>query len=81
MQLEGKTALITGGAHRVGKAITMMLANSGANVIVNYHSSSAAAEQTILEAKELGVDSYVVKPMRDETIESVLKTTLMAASH
>jgi len=61
MKLNGKTALITGGAHRVGKAITMMLANNGVNVIVNYHSSSVAAEQTVLEAKELGVDALAIE--------------------
>ncbi len=43
--------------------------------------SSRDELETQEKAKELGVDSYVVKPMRDETIESVLKTTLMAASH
>ena len=36
MNIEGKVALITGGAHRVGKAITMELAQRGADVIVNY---------------------------------------------
>lgn len=61
MQLAGKTALITGGAHRVGKAITMMLANSGTNVIVNYHSSSDAADQTVREAQALGVNALAIQ--------------------
>ncbi|MGD8795183.1 MAG: SDR family oxidoreductase [Anaerolineae bacterium] len=55
MKIEGKTALITGGAHRVGKAITMTLARAGANVVVNYYSSDAAAQQTVREALALGV--------------------------
>ncbi|MEZ4868002.1 MAG: SDR family oxidoreductase [Caldilineaceae bacterium] len=57
MEIAGKTALITGGAHRVGKAITMMLATAGANVAVNYHSSADAAYQTVAEAKALGVQA------------------------
>jgi 3-oxoacyl-[acyl-carrier protein] reductase/pteridine reductase len=55
MEIQGKVALVTGGAHRVGKAITMMLAQAGADVIVNYFSSSTAADATVAEAKALGV--------------------------
>jgi 3-oxoacyl-[acyl-carrier protein] reductase/pteridine reductase len=61
MKIEGKTALITGGAHRVGKAITMTLAQSGANVVVNYYSSDAAAQETVREAEELGVGGLAVQ--------------------
>ncbi|HRW05438.1 MAG TPA: SDR family oxidoreductase [Caldilineaceae bacterium] len=61
MELQGKTALITGGAHRVGKAITKMLAKGGANVIVNYNHSSGAAVETVDEAKALGVDALAIQ--------------------
>jgi NAD(P)-dependent dehydrogenase (short-subunit alcohol dehydrogenase family) len=61
MQIAGKTALITGGAHRVGKAITMTLARAGANVVVNYYSSDAAARETVREAQALGVDALAVQ--------------------
>lgn len=55
MDPKGKTALVTGGAHRVGKAITLALARAGANVVINYHSSAGAAEATTAEVGELGV--------------------------
>lgn len=55
MEIQGKTALITGGAHRVGKAITMMLAQAGAHVIVNYHNAAEEAQATVAEAEALGV--------------------------
>ena len=61
MQISGKTALVTGGAHRVGKAILMMLAHNGANVVVNYNSSAQAAAQTVEEAKALGVDAIAIQ--------------------
>lgn len=61
MKIEGKTALITGGAHRVGKAITMTLARGGANVVVNYYSSDTAAQETVHEARGLGVDGLAVQ--------------------
>jgi NAD(P)-dependent dehydrogenase (short-subunit alcohol dehydrogenase family) len=59
MDPKGKTALVTGGAHRVGKAITLALARAGANVVVNYHTSAAAAEETAGEARALGVEALI----------------------
>ncbi len=55
MNIEGKVALITGGAHRVGKAITMELAQRGADVIINYNMSKDMALATAEEAEALGV--------------------------
>lgn len=55
MEIQGKVALVTGGAHRVGKAITLMLAQAGAHVIVNYHASDQAARETIAQAQAHGV--------------------------
>jgi 3-oxoacyl-[acyl-carrier protein] reductase/pteridine reductase len=61
MEISGRTALITGGAHRVGKAITMGLARAGANVVVNYHQSGAAAAETVAEAQALNVGALAVQ--------------------
>ncbi|MEL6270291.1 MAG: SDR family oxidoreductase [Chloroflexota bacterium] len=61
MEIEGRTALITGGAHRVGKAITLALAGAGANVVVNYNSSADAANETVREAVALGVEGLAVQ--------------------
>lgn len=60
MEINGKTALITGGAHRVGRAITLMLAAAGANVAVNYHRGAASAGKTVADARGYGVaaESY-----------------------
>lgn len=61
MDPAGRTALITGGAHRVGKAITLALARAGANVVINYNTSSSAAEATAAEARAIGVEALVVQ--------------------
>lgn len=57
MDARGKTALITGGAHRLGKAITLALAQAGCHVVINYHRSKEAAEMTAAEARHYGVDA------------------------
>lgn len=60
--LEGKIALVTGSAHRVGKAIALALAAEGVNVVVHYHGSSDdTAQETARDIKSLGVDSIAVQ--------------------
>lgn len=61
MQIKGKVALVMGGAARVGKAITLMLAEAGAHVVVNYNSSSAAAVETVAQAQAFGVDALAIQ--------------------
>src|SRR5260370_29598578 len=46
MDLDGKTALVTGGGKGIGRAISQALSGMGARVIVNYRSDKAAAEET-----------------------------------
>ena len=61
MNPKSKTALITGGAHRLGKAITLGLAQAGANVVINYNSSAEKAKKTVDEARAFGVDALAVQ--------------------
>lgn len=61
MKLEGKAALVTGGARRVGKAIALALASKGADVVISYKSSSAEAEETVRELTDLGVRALAVR--------------------
>lgn len=44
MNLDGKTALVTGGARRIGGAISRALAAKGARVAIHYRTSREAAE-------------------------------------
>lgn len=60
MDLEGKTALVTGSAKRVGRVIALTLAEAGANVIINYNHSADEAEATAAEAEALGVDALPI---------------------
>ncbi len=65
--LEGKTALITGGAARLGAMSTRFLHAAGAHVIVHYRSSSAEAEalQAELEAQRPGSVTLVQGDLLD----------------
>ena len=55
MNITGHNALITGGATRVGRALTLALAGAGANVFVHYNSSAGPAEETAADVEALGV--------------------------
>lgn len=50
--LTGKTALITGSARGIGKAIALRYAKLGANVVINYSSNVANGEATLNEIRE-----------------------------
>lgn len=53
MNLEGKIALVTGGARRVGKAISLALAFQGVTVLIHHRHPSAEADQTVEEIKRI----------------------------
>lgn len=59
--LAGQTALVTGAAKRIGRAIALTLAGAGANVAVSYNSSRQEAEATAGEIRALGVESLAVR--------------------
>lgn len=56
MDLTNKVALVTGGAHRVGKAIALGLAKEGMGIALHYHKSDRQAEDTAAELRSLGTE-------------------------
>jgi len=54
-------ALITGGAHRLGKVFALTLARMGYDLLLHYHSADEQAQQTKNEIESLGVKAYLFK--------------------
>ncbi len=59
--LAGKSALVTGGAKRIGRAIALALAEAGAAVSITYRSSHVEAEQTVRELQALGRKAQAIE--------------------
>lgn len=54
LPLSGRTALVTGGAVRLGRAIALGLAARGADIALHYNSSEEAARSAMEEIRALG---------------------------
>jgi 3-oxoacyl-(acyl-carrier-protein) reductase len=61
MQLEGRTALVTGASRGIGRAIAVALAAEGADVAVNYVASEAPAREVVEEIRAMGRRSLLAR--------------------
>jgi len=61
MDLAGKVALVTGGAHRVGRHIAQALGREGCDLVVHYHQSRAEAEATVEDLVRAGTRAVAVQ--------------------
>ena len=59
--LNGKTAIVTGGTRDIGRSISIKLASLGANVVVNYHSSKETGVETLGMIEQAGGKAILVK--------------------
>jgi pteridine reductase len=75
MELDGRVALVTGGAIRMGRAIVEALAAGGATVAVHHHSSGPAAAQLVaeLQAKGRRAQAFVADLTDDAQLERLVQ--------
>ncbi len=78
--LSGKSALITGGARRIGRAIALALGDAGADVAITYRTSRAEAERTAGEIEALGRRAIAI-PCDVRSEASVREAVEAAAGH
>ena len=73
MELRGRTALVTGAAKRVGRAIALAIAGRGADVVIHYKSSASEAHETVEAVQRLGqravaIQADLAEPAEVETL-------------
>ncbi|MCK0096375.1 glucose 1-dehydrogenase [Yoonia sp. F2084L] len=80
MKLAGKTAIITGGGRDIGRAVATKLASEGANVAINYFSSSAGADQTVAEIEAAGGRAFAMQGdlNKKEDVDALVSKTVQA---
>ncbi len=61
LPLAGKIALVTGSGQGIGRAAAFRLASMGADVVINYRSNSAAAEEARAGIEALGRRSIAIQ--------------------
>jgi pteridine reductase len=70
MELDGKVAVVTGGAVRLGKALALALAERGVRVGVHYNSSAGPAQETAAQIKALGSDALAIRADLHQTSQA-----------
>jgi NAD(P)-dependent dehydrogenase (short-subunit alcohol dehydrogenase family) len=76
--LSGKSALVTGGARRIGRAIALALAQAGTDVAITFRTSKTEAEQTVREIESLGRRALAIEcDVRSEaSVRQAIATTI-----
>ncbi|XWK88748.1 MAG: 3-oxoacyl-[acyl-carrier-protein] reductase [Phormidium sp.] len=75
-RLRGQVAIVTGASRGIGRAIALALAAEGAKVVVNYASSSTAAEEVVAKINSMGCEAIALKAdvSQAEQVDSLLNT-------
>ena len=76
--LKDQVAIVTGASRGIGRAIALQLAFEGAKVVVNYASSSTAADQLVAEITAAGGEAVAIQGdvSQENQVDTLIKTTL-----
>jgi 3-oxoacyl-[acyl-carrier protein] reductase len=80
MKLQGKVAVVTGGARDIGRAVSVKLASEGAKVVVNYFDNESEANETVKLIENAGGEAIAVyaDATNLEDISNLAKATTAA---
>ncbi|MDW3222087.1 MAG: glucose 1-dehydrogenase [Paracoccaceae bacterium] len=78
MKLAGQTAIVTGGGRDIGQAAALKLAAEGANVTINYYSSSTGADAAVAQITAEGGRAFAMKGdlTKLEDVEALVAKTV-----
>lgn len=76
--LQGKVAVVTGASRGIGRATALALAAEGAKVVVNYASSSAAADQVVAEISAMGSQAIALAAdvSKADQVDAMIEATM-----
>ena len=80
MKLQGKVAVVTGGARDIGRAVSVKLASEGAKVVVNYFENESQANETVKLIENSGGEAIAIyaDATNLEDISNLVKATTAA---
>ena len=80
MELEGKVALVTGAAKRLGRSLALALAERGAELAVHYHASEREAHELLAQLKRAGGKPVAVPGdiSRAADVERIVEAAMQA---
>lgn len=78
MNLQGKTALVTGGAVRVGRVLCEALAAAGARVVIHHRQSVPAARELAQTLRARGAEAWVLRANLES--EAACRRTILRAA-
>jgi pteridine reductase len=61
MELDGKVAIVTGGAVRLGRALALALAEHGIRLVIHYGLSAGPAQKIVTKIKAMGSDALAIQ--------------------
>ncbi|HEY9880270.1 MAG TPA: 3-oxoacyl-[acyl-carrier-protein] reductase [Leptolyngbyaceae cyanobacterium] len=76
--LQGQVAIVTGASRGIGRAVALALATAGASVVVNYASSSQAADELVAQITEQGGSALALQAdvSKVDQVEALINATM-----